>query len=213
MALSVFTNHVASASDMVQLINSKTAQTSVTAELKAGNQITLRAEEGRRIFLSGTQVTSTWSNGQITLVSKDTVTIYDVDADMTGLLGFAKNATLTFQPDSVGLTVVDLKTRAGAQDALLRFEFALDRALEDRGKLGAIQNRLEATRVIRFNRLSTERVEKPRSALFAESTSRSLLGTDVLRPHKKRSPSLLCPRAPFSRSDARNFRDHSANRN
>jgi flagellin len=114
----------------------------VTAELTANDQYKLVAADGRNIDITGTQnvaVDTGFANattyGQVTLSSGG-------DIKVGG--GAAANGLTTGTTAAVG-TSVDVSTREGASAAISSVDLALKKIDENRGSLGAVQNRFEST--------------------------------------------------------------------
>ena len=155
---------------MVDKINAVTDKTGVVASFEAGN-LKLQAADGRDVVVdekfvltdsAGTglsKVRSVFSTfdevadgaasavsneiyrGQVTLQSKENVTFNTLTA--AGRLG---NDTTTLAIDTTkSMATADVSTVKGANDAILAVDAALASINGNRAKLGAIQNRFDAT--------------------------------------------------------------------
>lgn len=141
-------------SNLRDAINSKSTETGVTASLN-GNELTLTAADGSDIVVdetftnfatpavgitgsAGSQFTdNTALKGQITVSATENITFGGDFAD-AGLA--ASIAT-----DTKGIDDIDISTRDGATQAILRVDSAISTIDSIRGGLGAIQNRFEST--------------------------------------------------------------------
>ena len=131
------------AGQMVAAINAVSSDSGVTAELVDNDQFKLVAADGRNIDITGTQNVAAdtgFANdvtyGQVSLASGADVTIAGAGAG-----GFGLTAGTTA---AVG-TSVDVSTAAGAAAAITSVDLALSKIDENRGSLGAVQNRFEST--------------------------------------------------------------------
>jgi flagellin len=132
------------ADQMVAAINAVSSDTGVTAALTDNDQYEMTAADGRNIeitsgasgavALSGFAADVTY--GQVSLSSGADVTVGGA-----GAAGFGMTAGTTA---AVG-TSVDVSTAAGAAAAITSVDLALSKIDENRGSLGAVQNRFEST--------------------------------------------------------------------
>ena len=135
-----------SVDQMVTLINAQSEKTGVVAT-NVGNTYTLTAADGRNINVNASTAQQGFAAGAEQ--TRGTMTITDdqnivVNAGGTSI-GLATAAS-TINLDSNNLnTSVDLTTRAGALEAIDRLDSAIAKVSSQRGKMGAVQNRLEAT--------------------------------------------------------------------
>jgi len=154
--------------DLAADINSSSGATGVSAKISAGGELELSTQDGRSIEI--TQGVAGGNIGANTGITNGTATI-GTSAAAEALIGdvkFSGAEKITLQStndqlqavftdaaavgvDSVdvntkeGMDKVDISTVAGANDAILRVDSALDSVNSLRGELGAIQNRFEST--------------------------------------------------------------------
>jgi flagellin len=137
-------SQAATASDMVNQINLHSDATGVVAEL-SGSDVKLSASDGRNINLDastaqqGFAATAEQNLGTITLSDEDNITIGAGNA-IIGMSG----TSITVDSENLN-TKVDLKTRGASLESIDRLDSAIERVLELRGRMGAVQNRLETT--------------------------------------------------------------------
>lgn len=132
---------------LLRAINDVSAQTGVIASLDENREIVLTAEDGRNIELeltgnaaAITGLTSGVSTGSIELTSDSQ---YDVTGTV-GTIGFATTQIIgVSQTDTVA--TVDVLTRESSNRTIDIIDRALNQVSFDRGQLGAIQSRFEAT--------------------------------------------------------------------
>lgn len=142
---------------LVSAINAKTADTGVTASLDPANKLVLTAKDGRNITVDGTSGVATAlgltfdntanvQRGQITLNAKDSFTI---GGSAVARLGQSGGSDLTARTVSVTLSNrlsnLDLSTQAGAANAILSIDAALDQLSSTRSSIGAVQSRITQT--------------------------------------------------------------------
>ncbi len=137
----------ASVEELVNRVNAHSEETGVVAT-NSGNSLSLTAADGRNInvntsgaaegFASGAET----ERGDVTFSSSDNVNI--AGSTGGGLIGFSASETISVDANNLN-TNVDLQTRAGALEAIDRIDSAITNVLENRSRMGAIQNRLEAT--------------------------------------------------------------------
>ena len=138
------------------LINTKTAQTGVTAaNTGAVLTLTVAAGDGRGITIEGTVTNTGFTVGSTT--STATVKLGTVNsggitlAGSAGLLstGLTAGTTATVPTSSgtfgAGVAAVDLTSVANSQAALTTLDSAIDQITNSRASMGAYQNRLTAT--------------------------------------------------------------------
>jgi flagellin len=146
----------ASQEELVNQINLHSESTGVSAALNGGN-IDMTASDGRNINVAVTQggggsvttgataqgfTTAASAQGTVTLTSDDNITI----SAGSEVLGFDASGSDSITVDSNNLnTSVDLSTRAGSLESIDRIDAAVEKVLDLRGRMGAMQNRLEVT--------------------------------------------------------------------
>jgi flagellin len=105
----------------------------------------LSASDGRNINLDASTAqqgfagTAEQNLGTITLSDEDNITIGAGNA-IIGMSG----TSITVDSENLN-TKVDLKTRGASLESIDRLDSAIERVLELRGRMGAVQNRLETT--------------------------------------------------------------------
>jgi len=136
---------------MVNQINTHAEETGVTASVN-GNKVDLTAQDGRNINLviaenGGTATavggfvgTSASTQGTVSLTSSENITI----SDGGEIAGFTATDSVTVDSNNLN-TSVDLTSRAGALGSIDRIDSAIESVLANRGRMGAVQNRLETT--------------------------------------------------------------------
>ena len=139
----------ASQEELVNQINLHSEATGVTASLDGGD-IDLSASDGRNINITvakaaggGVQGFAIGSNsfrGDMTLTSDENITISDGGEH----LGFSATDSITVDSNNLN-TSVDLTSRGGALSSIDRIDSAIEKVLDLRGRMGAVQNRLETT--------------------------------------------------------------------
>lgn len=132
-------------------INLVSNQTGVIASLDGGD-LTLTANDGSNIdvtesgtgFVAGTDgITVTGGDfdgtlrGSLEISAPNTITIGGTVAN----LGLSASISL----DTNGVDTVDVSSAAGAQEAILRLDSAINTISSQRASLGAVQNRFEST--------------------------------------------------------------------
>lgn len=140
-------DNASSVEDMVSRINAHSEETGVVAT-NSGGSYSLTAEDGRNINVNASAALQGFANGadatraDVTFSSSDNVVIGGSTGG--GLIGFSAAQTIAVDSNNLN-TNVDLSTRTGALEAIDRIDSAITNVLEMRGRMGAIQNRLEAT--------------------------------------------------------------------
>lgn len=132
-------------------INGVSNQTGVIASLNGGD-LTLSAADGRNItvaesgtgFTAGTDGLSVTGGpfaavlrGKISVNAQSTINIGGTVATVGLNAAIAK--------DSAGINTLDVSTAAGAQEAIMRIDSALNSVSSNRADMGALQNRFELT--------------------------------------------------------------------
>ncbi|GLI33531.1 flagellin N-terminal helical domain-containing protein [Desulforhabdus amnigena] len=142
--------------DVVDIINQYSTQTGVTASDDGNGELKLTASNGSAISVTGADAatlmgtnvsalgSSSTSFGTLTLSSASEFTIEKgttANLDNTGL------AVGTYGSGKTGMALseVDISTAEGATKAITAIDNALKQVDSNRGKLGAVQNRFEAT--------------------------------------------------------------------
>jgi flagellin len=142
----------ASQEELVNQINLHSETTGVSAALNGGS-IDMSASDGRNINVAVTQgagaatgtnaqgfTDANSAQGTVTLTSEDNITI----SDGGDHLGFTSADSITVDSNNLN-TSVDLTTRAGSLSSIDRIDSAIEKVLDLRGRMGAVQNRLETT--------------------------------------------------------------------
>jgi len=154
--------------DLAADINSSSGATGVSAKISAGGELELSTQDGRSIEITQ-DVDGGALNDAATGITDAGATVGNNSAAaLIGDVKFSGAEKITLQStndqlqavftdaaavgvDSVdvntkeGMDKVDISTVAGANDAILRVDSALDSVNSLRGELGAIQNRFEST--------------------------------------------------------------------
>ncbi|QBM16407.1 B-type flagellin [Marinobacter sp. JH2] len=150
--------------DLAAAINAKSGATGVSAAWDATDGLTLSSSDGRTINMSeavGGTTPGTLSGGltaantafvktqgEVTYSAAEKVNFLGTGttSDLTASLGLTTAGADSIDVDSTtGVRTADISTVAGANDAILRVDSALDSVNKVRGELGAIQNRFEST--------------------------------------------------------------------
>ena len=137
---------------LIHAINAEFDTTGVIASRDASGHIQLAAQDGRNIEMSFTGnggVISGLQPGNTSSVTTGTVTLhsekqYQVTGANESFIGFSNSALIGVNA-AQAVTSVDIKTRDGANLAILIMDRALKQVASDRSELGAIQNRLDST--------------------------------------------------------------------
>lgn len=158
--------------EVVDAINAKSSDTGVTASLDtATNKITVLAADGRNVNITETSgaagvtalmvgagdfaASGTANRGKITISANEAITIGGTVAE----IGLAASINL----DSKGIDEIDISTRSGAEEALLRIDAAIDTIDKSRANIGANQNRFNS--VLNTLRNSNENISASRSRI------------------------------------------------
>jgi flagellin len=142
----------ASQEELVNQINLHSETTGVSAAINGGS-IDMTASDGRNINVAVTQgagaatgtnaqgfTDANSAQGTVTLTSDENITISDGGEH----LGFSATDSITVDSNNLN-TSVDLTTRAGSLQSIDRIDAAVEKVLDLRGRMGAMQNRLEVT--------------------------------------------------------------------
>jgi flagellin len=130
---------------LVAAINSKTSSTGVSASIDSSSQLVLTANDGRNISVvakanaSNLNISTGVTRGGVKLNSSENFTL----AGSTTDLGITTGTYSTSLAASVSL--IDISTQAGADDALASLDAAIYQVNEIRSNLGAIQSRITLT--------------------------------------------------------------------
>lgn len=143
----------ASQEELVNQINLHSETTGVSAALNGGNidmtandgrNININVEQGGAAVAAGTTAqgftTAASAQGTVSLTSDDNITI----SDGGDHLGFTSADSITVDSNNLN-TSVDLTTRSGSLTSIDRIDSAIEKVLDLRGRMGAVQNRLETT--------------------------------------------------------------------
>lgn len=159
----------------VDAINSKTAQTGVTAQIVDDNQYELIAVDGRNIEVSGGTAfgaADATTFGTVRLESGGPINISTQDPLAITNSGF-EVGTFGGAESGQQLKSVDVSTAAGAESAIKAIDNAINQVAREQAKLGAIQNRFEST--ISNNSVNSENLSaansRIRDADFAVETA------------------------------------------
>jgi len=132
---------------LISAINAKSSSTGVSAGLDNQNQLVLTAADGRNISLvttaageSALGIANDVYRGGVKLNSSENFTI----AGSTDDLGNIDNKVYSTSLD-YAVSLMDLSTQAGADDALATLDAALFQVNTTRSELGAIQSRVTLT--------------------------------------------------------------------
>jgi flagellin len=130
---------------LLAAINAKSATTGVTASISS-SVLTLTASDGRNISVvatsgaSETNLSTLITRGGVKLNSTQNFTIAGSTADFDNI------ATGTYATNlDAAISLMDLSTQAGADDALASLDAAIYQVNETRSSLGAIQSRISLT--------------------------------------------------------------------
>jgi flagellin len=167
-------------------INSKTAQTGVTASADTAGIVTLSAADGRNITVKTTTAGGVGTGLNAAASSAGTTTTSKLTLSSTGSAGITLGGTagLTATGQTVGYTAatatagagvssLDLSTASGAQAALTTLDSALATVNSSRASLGAYQNRFSS--VVTSLQTTSENLSASRSRIqdtdFAKETA------------------------------------------
>ncbi len=130
---------------LVAAINSKSATTGVTASISS-SVLTLTASDGRNISVvakggaSETNLSTLITRGGVKLNSTQNFSLAGTTAD------FGNVSTGTYATNlDASISLMDLSTQVGADDALASLDAAIYQVNETRSSLGAIQSRISLT--------------------------------------------------------------------
>ncbi len=130
---------------LLSAINAKSASTGVTASISS-SVLTLTASDGRNISVvatsgaSETNLSTLITRGGVKLNSTQNFTLAGTTTD------FGNITTGTYATNlDAALSLMDLSTQAGAEDALASLDAAIYQVNETRSSLGAIQSRISLT--------------------------------------------------------------------
>ncbi|MCB9536501.1 MAG: flagellin [Myxococcales bacterium] len=164
--------------ELLAQINAVSADTGVIASLDINSRLVLTAEDGRNIDLQVvgnanvlTGLTSEVTLGRLEISSDEQVRIEGAD---TTKLGLANAIELVGVNSTNAVDTINVLDRENANRAIGIVDRALEQISGNRARLGAIQNRLEAT----INNLTTisENLSSSRSRIldadFADETAR-----------------------------------------
>ncbi len=136
-----------SSGSLLAAINAKASTTGVSASLDNQNRLVLNAADGRNISVvarsaaaTATGISTDVYRGGVKLNSSDNFTITGSNAD----LGSITAKTYTTSLDHA-VSLIDLSTQAGADDALATLDAAMYQVSRTRSGLGAIQSRVTMT--------------------------------------------------------------------
>ena len=132
---------------LIGAINAKSSTTGVSASLDNQNQLVLTAADGRNISLVATTDGLTATNiatdiyrGGVKLNSSENFTIAGSTVDMGNIDPKVYTTSLDY-----AVSLMDLSTQVGADDALATIDAALFQVNNTRSGLGAIQSRITLT--------------------------------------------------------------------
>ena len=157
--------------DIAAAIDSKSGVTGISAVVD-GSDLVLKSNDGRTVNISqtvggsalagttegllqgstpatvGNGTTAAALRGEVEVFGAEEITFASSDAALDDILGVPvgdASASSVAVNKSEGVGEVDISTVAGANEAILRVDSALDSVNKVRGELGAIQNRFEST--------------------------------------------------------------------
>lgn len=146
---------------LVTAINSKTADTGVTAALDSGSKLVLSAKDGRNISVDGVAaaitgalgftlaVSNDGARGSVTLNSKSSFTLDGTAVARLGQDAASGGSNLTAQTVSTNsnnrVSAIDILTQNAAANAILSLDAAIDQINSTRSSIGAVQNRTQLT--------------------------------------------------------------------
>lgn len=186
-AISAGTTVVDRGSQTAAAINSKTAQTGVTATFNTTTGIvSLAAADGRNITVATTANGGTGTGLNAAASSAGTTTTSALTLTSSGSAGitlggaagltatnFTAGYTAATATAGAGVSSLDLTTAAGAQSALTTIDAALSTVNASRASLGAYQNRFES--VVSSLQTTSENLSASRSRIqdtdFAKETA------------------------------------------
>ena len=132
---------------LISAINAKSSSTGVSAALDNQNQLVLTAADGRNISLVTTaageaalNITNDIYRGGVKLNSSENFTIAGSTVDLGNIENKVYSTSLDY-----AVSLMDLTTQAGADDALATLDAALFQVNTTRSELGSIQSRVTLT--------------------------------------------------------------------
>jgi flagellin len=132
---------------LISAINAKSSSTGVSASLTNQSQLVLTASDGRNISLvaksgalTATQIATDVYRGGVKLNSSSNFTVTGSTADLGNIATGTYATTL-----DAAISLLDLSTQAGADDALASLDAAILQVNTTRSQLGAIQSRVSLT--------------------------------------------------------------------
>lgn len=131
---------------LVAAINAKSSQTGVTASVDSNKRLVLNASDGRNISVvakagaSEIGLDSGVYRSSVTLNSNSNFTIKGDTSDFGNISAQEYTTDL-----SKAVSLIDLSSQSGAEDALKSLDAAIEQVNTVRANLGAIQNRLTTT--------------------------------------------------------------------
>ena len=131
---------------LVAAINAKSSQTGVTASVDSNKRLVLNASDGRNVSVVAKAGAS--EIGLATGVYRSSVTLnsnsnFTINGDTTDFGNITAQEYTTDLTKAISL--IDLSTQSGAEDALKSLDSAIEQVNSVRANLGAIQNRLSTT--------------------------------------------------------------------
>jgi len=132
---------------LLAAINAKSSSTGVSASLDSQNRLVLGAADGRNISVVAQSAASTAISistdvyrGGVKLNSSDNFSITGSTADLGNITAKTYTTSLDY-----AVSLIDLSTQAGADDALATLDAAMYQLNGIRSGLGAIQSRVSMT--------------------------------------------------------------------
>jgi len=132
---------------LLSAVNAKSSTTGVSASLDSSNQLVLSAADGRNVSVVASAaaetaigITSDVYRGGVKLNSSANFTVAGTTTDLGGIA----SGTYTTSLDAA-VSLMDLSTQAGADDALATLDAAITQVNTIRSELGAIQSRISLT--------------------------------------------------------------------
>jgi flagellin len=132
---------------LLAAINAKSSSTGVSASLDSQNRLVLNAADGRNVSVVAQSAASTATGistdvyrGGVKLNSSDNFTITGSTDDLGNITAKTYSTSLDY-----AVSLIDLSTQAGADDALATLDAAMYQLNGIRSGLGAIQSRVSMT--------------------------------------------------------------------
>jgi flagellin len=132
---------------LVHAINEVSEKTGVIAALDANSHLVLHAEDGRNIEVvahgAGAAMTGVATQVKTASINLYSENQYTVSGNNEAFIGFANNALVGVTANEA-VTTVDVTTRFGANESILKLDRAIQQINSDRAELGAVENRVQS---------------------------------------------------------------------